>query len=662
MPNGIQTRVTESHIFVINGSTDCPSPDLCDQQRGESYEKYVYRHCRDHQLGEFTSIEDAERNLGLYCLYFFHKFIIGNPKLLPKPFWETHQFISNWTWSVEDLEQGVSFAQRTFELPAADRRRAGDYRRYKQLEVPRKCQKTSTVSKAYATQESLRQYFLFGNIHFRIILTSATSTLTTGLLRSYKAIWARNLNIKRLYGITVTYGKGRNVYTERISLLSRNCKAGMNAIAFRWLSDSDDASGKAAFNFMAAGVQTELVGQRADLYIFDDPASDKNSNTPGKREKIKACFSEQTRQLEHTGRMIVCNTRKHLEDFGGMIQKAPLRDRFHTLHRKAVWVDPRTHEKLFYYPLDGEGEAQLDERNLELLRASMPEHEFSSEYLNEPLDPERALFRREDFQIVPANTAPAEIRYGLGRELTRDEQDDLARQRVEIFGYNHCDPAGKEEQSKRGDDSAIVGWRRDRFGNVYITYLRSGQWASSRLWEELYAAYCYNRPLRTDYEKPSNDLHTLASYQAWVAKKQKDIDDATPKGQPKPSADIRPLFQNVPRSTKPSRIQQMEPLLKSKRLFILDNAAAPEEIEKFVSQFVSYLALDHDDYADCASRMVPILGPQNFADVAKPPAIESDFTVAEGVTSVPFSALLEMNKDKGDGQLWGQKGRSTNAA
>src|SRR5207253_8452052 len=127
------------------------------------------------------------------------------------------------------------------------------------------------------------------------------------------------------------------------------------------------------------------------------PASDKNSNTPGKREKIKACFSEQARQLEHTGRMIVCNTRKHLEDFGGMIQKEPLRSRFHSLHRIAVWIDPVTTEKRYYYAIDGEGEAQLDEKNLELLRASMPEHEFSSEYLNEPLDPERALFRREDF-------------------------------------------------------------------------------------------------------------------------------------------------------------------------------------------------------------------------------------------------------------------------
>jgi hypothetical protein len=667
MPEATNTLVTDGFTFFTNGSRICPDKHSCDVRKGESadrtssgFERYMLRHSNDHALDfdKHAHREDVERNLTLHCLYFGHKYTIGNPKLIPDPFWETHAFVSNWWWNPQDLEQGVPMAERTFEIPPADKRRAGEYRRYMQLEIPRKCMKTSTASKAYVTQESMFQYFVLGNIYFRVILISATSTLTTHLMSAYKAIWARNQNIKRLFGKVITRGKGRNAYTERISLLDRNCKSGKDALAFRWLSNAENPTGKASFNFMVGGVGTETTGERADLYIFDDPATGKNSHTAHRRQEIKDCFSEMTRQLEHTGRMIVCNTRKHLEDFGGMIGKEPLRSQFHTLHRKAVWVDPATKQERFYYPIDGEGEPQLDRKNLDHLRASMTEREFSSEYLNEPLDPSRALFRREDFQIVNPKTVPIEIQYGRGRDLTRDEANELAKEKREIFGVNHCDPAGKEEQSARGDDSAIVCWRRDNVGKVYITYLRAGQWTSSQLWEQLYQAFCYNRPNFTDYEKPTNDLHTIASYTAWLAEKQKLIDDATPRGEVKRSADIRPRFEPLSKANKHLRIEQMEPLIRNKRLFILSDAAPADEIEKFIAQFLSYLISEHDDYPDCAARMVPILGPMNYEEETKKAMPESDFAVDDGVTRVPLSVLLEMNNASQDGLLWGQRGRA----
>src|SRR5581483_2432926 len=544
----------------------------------------------------------------------------------------------------------------------ASDRKVGEFRRYKQLEVPRKCQKTSTVSKAYVTQESLRQFFIFSNIYFRVILTSATSTLTTQLLRAYKGIWAKNLNIKRLYGTDVTRGYGNRQYLERIGMLDRNCKAGHDAIAFRWLSNASDSTGKAAFNVMVAGVQTETTGQRADLYIFDDPATAKNSNTASKRDAIRALFSEQCRQLEHTGRMIVCNTRKHLEDFGGMIGKEPFRSRFFSLHRKAEWVDPVTGLERLYYPVDGEGEEQLSRQELDRLRASMPEREYSSEYLNEPLDPSRALFRREDFQIIDPSRAPIEVRYGLGRELTDDEKSDLLRERADIVAYNHCDPAGKEEQSAKGDDSAIVGWRRDRYGSVYFTYLRSGQFTSSQLWDQLYLAFCYNRPLFTDYEKADNDLHTPSAYRGWCARKQLELDAEAAAGHIPSSADIRPRFEKVSKANKNSRIEQMEPLARAKRLFILSNAAPPEEIEKFISQFLSHLIADHDDYPDCASRLLRYHRAGEYQEQVKREAPKEDFATKDGVTTIPFAALAEMSIGNGDGLVWGQKGAIKNVA
>jgi hypothetical protein len=198
-----EIRTVEGNRFVTNGSTVCPSPDRCDQRPTETYEQYVRRHCADHRIDPDTpapwKLEDCERNLGLYCLYYFHKVIIGNPTLLPDPFWEIHEFVANWSFHPDDLEQNVPMRERAFTLKPFDQRRGdSDFRKYKQLEVPRQCQKTSTVTKAYVTQESMRQFFLFGNRNFRVIITSATSTLVVKLLRSFRQLWTRNQNLKRL--------------------------------------------------------------------------------------------------------------------------------------------------------------------------------------------------------------------------------------------------------------------------------------------------------------------------------------------------------------------------------------------------------------------------------------------------------------------------------
>lgn len=624
-------------------------------------EKYIRRHCEDHGIDPDTpapwSLEDCERNLSLYCLFFHHKYTIGNPTLLPDPFWEIHEFVSNWSFSQADLEQNVPMKQRAFTLkPFAERSVDAEYRRYKQLEVPRQCQKTSTVTKAFVTQESLAQYFLHGNRNFRVVITSATSTLVVKLLRSYRQLWSKNQNIKRLFGTSIELGSGKNKYKTRISMLAPKCGAGLNALAFRWLTEAEDTSGMASFSVMVAGVQTEMVGQRADLYVFDDPASQQNSNSSLKRAKVMDCFAEQVRQLDHNGRMIVCNTRKHLEDFGGAIAKSdgPLRNLFHTLHRKAEWLDADGVEHL-YYPVDGEGTEKLSRKKLDELRRSMTAREYSSEYLNEPLDETLALFKREDFQMIDPAKCPIEIRAGLGHDITPEERGELEINRARIVAYNHCDPAGKEDQSLHGDDSAIIGWRVDRWGNLYLTHADAGQWASSRLWDHLYDAFCYNRPQFTDYELPASEMHVRSSYSAWVERKQRDLDNEG-KGA---RADIRPLFESLPKSAKDSRIESMEPWARAKRIFIL--TSIPEPIRnKFVEQYVNHTVIEHNDLADASARVVRFLRPADFQEQSKVEQPKSDFTQKDGVTGVPFEVLLQMQKPKSDGLLWGQRGMNGN--
>ena len=46
---------------------------------------------------------------------------------------------------------------------------------------------------------------------------------------------------------------------------------GPQQASLRWLTDAEDADAVAAYSFKAAGLETECVGWRPDLYIWDDP-------------------------------------------------------------------------------------------------------------------------------------------------------------------------------------------------------------------------------------------------------------------------------------------------------------------------------------------------------------------------------------------------------
>jgi hypothetical protein len=654
----VRTHEWEGHEIVLNGSRICPHPELCDIREGESLEKYARRHARDHHLDPRDSapFEDIERNLSLYCLYFIHKHEIGNWSLTPYPFWSTHEFVSNWRYHEDDLEMRLwsdddplAPDDCTFELkPYSERLRAwcsehqrencdGDYRRFMELEIPRGAQKTSTVGKALVTQEHLRAYFIDKNPNFRVINISATTTLTEGVTLGLELIWERNRNIKRLFGKDHCNSKG--VVVGRDSIYG---KKGKNYLQLRWLSDADDSSGMAPFSVLYGGVGTEACGQRADLYIFDDGSTKKNSRTDIQREKVKEGFVEQVKQLDPNGRFIVNNTRKHLDDFGGLIKTPAYRKRFWIMHRRAEWVDPVSKETKYFYPADGRGTPKYDAVNLAEIHDLSEERDFWSEMMNWPMDPKKALFKREHFQIIHPDTAPIEIKYGLGRELTSEERAELDRAKLRIVGYNLFDPAGKERQSLHGDDNASVSVRVDRYGRLFFTRLRSGKWASNEVWQEIETADAYNHPVLTDYEMPASELHIENAWKFYLANRNAERSQVG-----LPPLYIPVNFEGLPKSSKPSRIESLHQWAKNGWIFILANAA-PEaaEIQKFVRQFLEYLITGHDDYADAASRIVRFLRrPTSHAleEAKKAPAGPQ---MKDGVLRVTAEQLLKSFDEK----------------
>lgn len=658
----MKTHTIDGNEYVTDGSTICPAKSRCDMRDGESFDKYMRRHAAEHELNfpKQTASDDLFRNLPLYCGYFGHKYLIGNKTLCPEPFWEIHEFVFNWEFAPEDLdmdmwdldERGLITDACAFELKPAEDRLPGVYKRFKEIELPRGCQKTSTVSKAYVTLSHLRQRYIHDNIYHRIIITSATTTLTEGVTIALKTLWEKNQNIKRLFGIDRFDPKGK--LKRRDGIYGSKTK---NSLLLRWAKDTEDATGLNAFSVLYAGIKTETQGQRADEYIFDDGNTKKNSKVQTRRDEVVDTFVEQVNQLDPTGRMMVCNTRQHFDDFGGKIKSPQYRALFHILHRRA-WKELPGGERKPFYPVDGLGRERYSLRVLDDMRLLKPEHEFWAEYMNCPLDPSRQLFKRDEFQVVQPTDAriPIEVKAGLGQPINLAEQGELDKLKRRVFAVNACDPAGREEQSVKGDDSFGIGVRFDAVGNIWITWLDAGQWNSDELWERLFQGHIRNRPYITDYEKPASELHLRNSLESWKARKSAQLG-----GQ---AITMLVDFYPLPKTGKPGRIEALTGWTRNKKVFILADAGPQAVIDKFIRQHVGYPMETHDDGPDVFSRVIRFAQPLSIEQVRATEKANAGPRIEDGVFKVTreqFLGAFEGGKP-GAGLNWGLRGGKKRSA
>jgi hypothetical protein len=680
----LTTREVEGHRIITSGSLVCPSFDLCDVRDNETYEAYVERHAYDHHI-DLSFGADAERNLGLNCFYFDHKYIYGNVTLIPQPFWEMHAFIAEDEWNEDDLEERVPIRSKTFaRVPDAAMRRPGDVRSMKQVEVPRQCEKTSVGAEAYSIFISKREYFVNDTRNYPIMIRSETALNARDSLQTLRLRATRRPKIRELYGVTLikcdkcsvrsqipqtatrccpACGETKKIRVSKISLIDPTVGSGgtgKDSITFRWATDGqniDPDDEDAIYSVRAVGLSTRMTGQRPRRYILDDIQTEDNSDTHEKRIKIQKKFDEAVRQVEFGGSVLLLNTRKFTEDFAAKVSVEPLRSEFHTLHRRVRWPtdEPDAPPYVvggmrYYYPIKGDGERALDERQVDRLERMTIERSFSAEYLNDPTDEKRATFKRAHFPIIPRESAPPEIRYGLGQEVSAAEQMELDHLNVRIFALNSCDPAAIEQQKKLGDDNFIVGIRLDRHARIFITRLAAGKWASTRLWDEIYAANNYNHPQFNDYEMPASEIHIRDSYMKWAREKSEALSAVNEE----PVVVSMPMkWSHMPKSTKRSRIDSMESYVP---LYILDDAADKALIEKFIGQWLGLGVADHDDGPDATSRLIRWLGGNRYKEPEKSKEdqwIDPD----DGAAYVTLAALKQMAIRPPEQKLWGEGGR-----
>jgi len=713
----VAERIVEGRRIVTSGSLDCPAFALCDKQRGENYATYVRRHAQDHKLGEFENLEDAERNLGLWCFYYDHKYIFGNATLTPQPFWEMHAFIAWDDWNEDDLEERVPISKKTFaRIPDSADRRPGDVRRMKQVEVPRQCQKTSIGANAYSIFLSKHEYYVNGQRNYPIMIRSETALNARDSLTKIRAKAMSGKNIKRLYGVKLVKcgkcmahahvtsdspdvcpgcGDNKKIRSQQIALIDPTRGAGgtgRDSVTFRWSTntaevgntveaakvtlaaltgwDGDDfepedddsiepaAEGEeAVYSVRAVGLKTALTGQRPALYILDDIQSEDNSDSHEKRLKIQSRFDEAKRQVRFGGKMLVYNTRKYVDDFAGKISEEPLRSLFHTLHRRVYWPTEEADAApyvvagmRYFYPVNGLGEPTLSAAEVADLESQMIERQFSAEYLNDPADPKRAVFKREHFIVVPRGDAPPEIRFGLGCDVSPAEHAELASLGLRIIAYNACDPAAVEDQKKRGDDCAIVSVRFDRYGRWYITRIAAGKWNSRRRWDEVERANAYNRPQETNYELPASEIDTRDSYDKWVRDRREELSSVD--GAPA-MVHVPIKFEHMPKSGKRARMDQMELYVP---LHILDDACDKDTREKFISQWTGLGVTNHDDLADATSRLIRYVTRAPYRKPAEQEAKTQIVVDKSGAAHVPLGLIKAGIRPPAAAGTWGQQG------
>ncbi len=649
------THVVEEWVLVTSGSTICPHPALCDVRDDEQQDDYVTRHLYDHDVetvhpdtgivyeyfsgfdetGNDTGRDARERNLALYCLFYYAKHVQGNrslgvttntingaPAILAdyEPCWEDAFFLSNSVFHPDDLEQNTEWNQRTFRLkPYEEQRKDGAvYKRKKKLTKVRGTQKSSWV-KAFITWKHLRAYFLFKNPTYRVLCISANKgNARDNYFEPLKTLWESNENLTRLFG-TTTYTKryamlldrrkrGKFVSEEELEaekrqlcLLGRGSKSSIDRMRLRWNVHDKDSSGQTAVSLRCAGARSGTTGGRWDLVVVDDIVDLQNSQTDTQRKKIIGVVAELKKQATGSGEIVYVNTPFQTGDASELIDRDEGND-YHIMYRPAMWYDTSTKQPHYYWQRSAptasfpEGETLWTPERIDSERKSP---DFWSQIMLRLRSDNAGLFKREDFQIIDPADAPLEVRAGLGGSDVSDRDAALlARENRRRTRYTFVDPAGEEERA-HGDDTAEISYAFDQYGSLYITHISGGRLTADQEAELVYEAWAYNDSQLIEFEVDSSlRKYVRATFTDFQRKKAAEL------GEP---ITMPIVYENASRSklSKGERMDRMYTYTSTGRVFILKNAGPQAKIDLLIAQFVNRSMEPHDDYADAASKVVP---------------------------------------------------------
>lgn len=213
-------------------------------------------------------------------------------------------------------------------------------------------------------------------------------------------------------------------------------------------------AGRREGNIECMGVEASLVSKHYDVFIYDDPVNEKNTTTRQYRNKIHKWYLDSL-QLMHDpseSRVRIIGTNWHLDDLYCRIRRAEFKHREEQKKRgekvRPGWwlyirkvVEPHPNGRTIIgrekvapiWPERFTPEVIEDLRSGPTGRGS---YVFSCQYMNEPISPEDAVFRKEDIRIVPFFDIPEQLQHFMGVDLAISAKEESDYSAVIVVGFD----------------------------------------------------------------------------------------------------------------------------------------------------------------------------------------------------------------------------------
>ena len=223
------------------------------------------------------------------------------------------------------------------------------------IELPRGHLKSHIVTQSWAIQEILK------NPDIRILIVNAVEGNSAKMMRWIRANLSEGTPLSKIFGKfeTETWSQDELLIRQRTKQL-------------------------VAPTVMAAGIQKTLTSQHFDLIIADDIVVPDNVQTKEQREKVYEFYLSLFDLLEPDGRIVVIGTRYHQDDLYARILEENAAHKNWSVFIRSCYNSDGT----VLFP-EKFTQAQLDD----IKKKSF--YHFSTQYLNDPIDPENADFRTE---------------------------------------------------------------------------------------------------------------------------------------------------------------------------------------------------------------------------------------------------------------------------
>lgn len=408
--------------------------------------------------------------------------------------------------------------------------------RRKLILIPRGHLKTTVITKAYAIQLLLR------DPDTRILIANQIWDKAREMLYEIKQLLTDKSDLPKLFG---------------------------NFLSERWREDDivilQRKKALAAPSIGTSGVEAELTSSHYDVIFLDDLQGEKNFQTPDQREKVKRYYRSMMDLLEPGGLMIVVGTRWHLDDVYQYIMDVE-KDYFDITVRRVVEdghiIFPKKFSKKFNPKTKAWEFSQEQCMDFINFLKKRPSEEFSSQYMNNPIDSENQIFKHEYFKY-------------------------WEQRPPRLFIAMTIDPAISEKQS--ADYFAINVSGMDENYNIYVLDTLKGHWKVAESIENIFS-------MVRKWHPNAIGLETVAYQKAlksWLEEKMRE------KGEYFPITELR-------RSTNESkefRIKSLEPFFKEGKIFFARWMKSLED------EALAFPRGKHDDELDALASQLELLIP-----------------------------------------------------